>query len=69
MISLLKTLHRFVEQRHATDCETTREKGEGKEKIICKTAMFGAILSPGPDVILALLFFPLQRKHTLIQTI
>lgn len=44
-------------------------KGGGKEKIVCKTAMFGAILSPGPDVVLALLFFPLQRKHTLIQTI
>lgn len=31
--------------------------------------MFGAILSPEPDVVLALLFYPLQRKHTLIQTI
>lgn len=36
---------------------------------ICKKAMFGVILSLGPDVVLALLFFPPQRKHTLIQTI
>lgn len=34
-----------------------------------KKAMFGMILSPGPDVVLALLSFPLQRKHTLILTI
>lgn len=31
--------------------------------------MFGVILSPEPDVVLALLFYPQQRKHTLIQTI
>lgn len=34
-----------------------------------KNTMFGVILSPEPDVVLALLFYPLQRKHTLIQTI
>lgn len=30
--------------------------------------MFGVILSLEPDVVLALLFYPLQRKHTLIHT-
>lgn len=29
-----------------------------------KSSMFGVILSQGPDVFCALLFFPLQRKHT-----
>lgn len=31
--------------------------------------MFGVILSSEPDVVLALLFYPPQRKHTLIQTV
>lgn len=68
MISLFKTLHRFVEWRHATGCGTRgRRKGRGKKEK--KQSMFGVILSLGPDVVLALLFCSLQRKHTLIQTI
>lgn len=66
MVSLFKTLHRFVQQRHAADCGRRREKEKKDKKT--KKAMFGTIPSPGPDVVLALLSFPLQRKHTLIQT-
>lgn len=54
VISLLKTLPRFV----------PKKVKDNKRK-----AMFAAILSPGPGVVLALLSFSLQRKHTLIQTI
>lgn len=43
---------------------TRQEKGAKSEKTV-----FGVTPSPEPDVVLALLFYPLQRKHTLIQTI
>lgn len=63
MISLLWTLHQFcrAEARHRL-----YHNKRGKKN---KNTMFGVILSPEPDVVLALLFYPLQRKHTLIQTI
>lgn len=68
-ISLLKTLWQFGERRQTAACETRRRK-EGtkkkkKKKKKCKTAMFGVILSPGPDVVLALLFRSLCRENTL----
>lgn len=45
-----------------------KKRGDQKkkrEKKKCKTAMFGVILSPGPDVVLALLFRSLCRENTL----
>lgn len=68
MISLLKTLQQFGERRQTAACETTRRKEGTKKKREtkkCKTAMFGVILSPGPDVVLALLFRSLCRENTL----
>ena len=41
MISLLKTLHRFVQQRHATDCGEKKEGGE-KRKHVWSNSVTGA---------------------------
>lgn len=70
-ISLLKTLQQFGERRQTAACETTRKEGTKREieraskKKKCKTAMFRVILSPGPDVVLALVFLSLCRENTL----
>lgn len=52
-------LHRFCRAEACHRAERDKRKGAKSEK-----TMFGVIPSPEPDVVLALLFYPLQRKHS-----
>lgn len=60
IISLFKTLRWFVEQRHATDCERRRRKGKKETHVQSDFVTRARCCSCST-------FFPLQRKHTLIQ--